>query len=71
MLRRLTRTGLRKGLLEGSRPWLVVGATAGVVRLASRVVRKTPDVVFCQELQPGEALVIKHAGGEPELIRAT
>jgi hypothetical protein len=60
VLSRLTRTGLRRGLLGGSRTWLVVGATAGGVRVLRRLARKEPRVVLCEELKPGEAMMIRH-----------
>jgi hypothetical protein len=68
MLSRLTRTGLRKGLIDGSRPWLFVGTTVAAIRIVRRFTRKEPEVVFCGEIKPGQALVIKHAGAEPEII---
>jgi hypothetical protein len=68
MLKRLARTGLRKGLIDGSRPWLVIGTTAAAIRVVRRFTRHEPDVVFSEELEPGHALVIKHAGGEPQII---
>ena len=58
MLKRLTRTGLRKGMLGGSRPWLVVGVAAGGLRLLGRILRKQPEVLYCSELAPGQAVVV-------------
>lgn len=59
---RLMRTGLRKGLLEGSRAWLTVGALAGGVRLLRRVTRKEPEVLLCEELPEGAVMVIANKG---------
>ena len=62
MLRRLARTGFRKGLLGGSRGWTYVMAAAGALHLARRVMGKDQEkVVYREELQPGETLVISHA----------
>jgi hypothetical protein len=55
---RLSRTGLRRGLLEGSRGWLYVGLAATTVRVLRRVLAE-PEVVERFELQPGEAVEIR------------
>jgi hypothetical protein len=62
LLKRLVRNGFRRGLLGGSRPWLVVGIGALVARFVLRAVRKAPEVVFCEKLPPGEGLLISHGG---------
>ena len=53
---RILRAGFRRGVLGGSRPWLVAFGVAGVVRLLQR--GREPEVVFCEELADGETLVI-------------
>lgn len=60
MLRTLARTGFRKGLIGGSRPWLILGAVAGGARLLGRMARREPEVVYCEPLEPGQRLVISH-----------
>ena len=60
MLRILIRSGLRKGLLGGSKPWLIVGAAAGGIRLLGRMAAREPDVVYCEKLEPGERMVVSH-----------
>lgn len=71
MFSRLMRAGLRKGLLEGSRPWLVVGIAAGSVRILRRLVSNEEQVVLREELPPGATLVIAHgAEGEPKVLGA-
>ena len=63
MIRRLMRTGLRRGLVEGRRGWLGVGLVATALRMLQRARHPDPKVLFCDELKPGEALVIRY--GEP------
>lgn len=52
------RTGLRRGLLEGSRPWLVVGVAAASVRILRRVTASEEKVVLREVLPPGSTVVI-------------
>lgn len=59
ILVRLARTGLRRGIQTGSRPWLVAGITAGMLVIVRRVVREPPETVYRTELEPGERLEIR------------
>lgn len=59
LLGRLLRTGLRKGLLEGSRGWLYTGVGAGTLLLVRRVMASGPEVVYRTELRSGEGLEIR------------
>ena len=56
---RLARTGLRKGVFEGRRGWLVAGVSAGVLALARHATHGRAQLVFAQELKPGEGLVVR------------
>jgi hypothetical protein len=58
-LRPLARQGLRRGLLEGRRGWLVVGLTATGLRLVGRIMARKPEVVYSAELKPGERIEIR------------
>ena len=60
LMRQLLRSGWRRGMLGGSRPWLIIGGVALAVRLLQRVAASDVKVVFSEELQPGEAFVIGH-----------
>jgi len=60
MLRSLTRLGITRGLLGGSRGWLAVGTAAVSLRLLAKMATKEAKVVFCEDLAPGESLVITH-----------
>ena len=65
MLRSLTRAGLRRGLLGGSRPWTVLFVVAGGLRLLQRIA-EGKEVVFSGKLEPGTTLVITNdSGGVP------
>ena len=58
ILVRLSKTGLKRGFLEGSRGWLYVGLAASAVRIARRVLAE-PVVVERFELDPGETVEIR------------
>ena len=59
MLRSLIRIGFARGI-GGSRGWLAVGMTAGGLHLLRRAIKREPDVVYLEELRPGQSLVIQH-----------
>ncbi|MGA3221592.1 MAG: hypothetical protein ABSE77_21410 [Acidimicrobiales bacterium] len=54
------RKGLRRGVLGGETPWLVLGAVAVLAQLGLKVLKKRPEVVFSEKLAPGEHLIITH-----------
>jgi len=55
---RLSRAGLKRGFLEGSRGWLYLGLAATAVRVARRVMAE-PVGVERFELDPGETVEIR------------
>ena len=60
LIGRLARTGLRRGLLEGSRTWLIVGVTATALRAAQRILTE-PTVTATLDLSAGDAVEIRAA----------
>jgi hypothetical protein len=65
LARRLVRRSLRRGLLEGSSVWLVVGAVAWLVRL---LVRPEAEKVVREDLRLGETIMVSHLA-PPERVR--
>jgi hypothetical protein len=57
LLRRLSTTGLRRGL-AGSRPWIVVGIAAAGVRIIQRMARDGDAVLYRTAIQPGDVFEI-------------
>jgi hypothetical protein len=55
---RLAKTGLRRGVFEGSRGWLYVGVAATALRVMRRVLSE-PETVEIFELKPGETVEIR------------
>lgn len=58
LLRRLSATGLRRGL-SGSRGWLLVGITAAGLRALRRLAHEEPEVLYRTRVQPGDRFVIE------------
>ncbi len=59
MLKSLIRLGFSRGI-GGSRGWLAVGMTAGGLHMIRKAVKRDADVVYLEELHPGQSLVIQH-----------
>lgn len=60
MARPLSRIAMAKGLLGGSRFWLGVWVAAAGGRALRKFARKEPEVVYREDLPPGQSLVITH-----------
>ena len=60
MLGFLQRLGFRRGVVGTNRVWFWVAVATTVLRILSRVMGRTEKVVFSQELEPGQTLVIAH-----------
>lgn len=58
MLAILRSRGLTKGLLDGDRRWLLVGAAAWAIRAVQWAWKKEQVTVYREELGAGETLVI-------------
>ena len=59
MLKTLVRLGVARGI-GGSRGWLTLGVVAGGLQLLRRMAKQEPDVVYLEELHPGQSVVIQH-----------
>jgi hypothetical protein len=59
MLKTLVRIGFARGI-GGSRGWLALGVVAGGLRMLRRMAKREPDVVYLEELHPGQSMVIQH-----------
>jgi hypothetical protein len=64
----LYRQAQVRGLLGGSRPWTILWGVLAARRLLKRLLRDEPEVVFSEELRPGESLVISSQDREPRIV---
>ncbi|WP_419851043.1 hypothetical protein [Candidatus Poriferisocius sp.] len=63
----LRRQAIVRGLVGGSRGWLVLGGVAWAIRLLSRVAStRRLRTVSTEELRPGERLLISHLPDESQ-----
>ena len=60
--RLIWRTSVRKGFFGGQQTWMTLFAVIGAVKAFRRFAGSTPDLVYSEELAPGQALVITHHG---------
>jgi hypothetical protein len=60
LLPKLQSVGIRRGLLGGSRAWTVVAIATLGLRLLRRIAGEDREVVYCEELAPGESILISH-----------
>ena len=61
MLRRLlVARAVRRGFLGTSRFWTVVGTLGLAMKVLRRITRDEPEVAFCEELRPGQTLLISN-----------
>lgn len=61
----LRRQAFLRGLMGGSRGWTAFWMLFAAMGLARRLTRDRPEVVYCEELRPGDALLIS---GEARLL---
>jgi hypothetical protein len=69
VLARLRSRGFSRGVVDGNRLWLVVGAAAWLLRGAQWAWRRQPEVVYVEELDAGETLVISRESGDAAKAR--
>lgn len=51
---------VRKGFFGGQQTWMTVFVVIGATKVLRRVSGSTQEVVYSEELRPGQALVITH-----------
>ena len=66
----LLRTGIRRGVLGGRKSWQYIAAIGLVLRMLKKMSGREEKVVFSEQLQPGESLVINHLGRDGVTVQA-
>ena len=70
LLRRLVRTGFRRGMSSsGSQAWLVLGISALGLRALRRLASPEPEVVYRTEVNSGDRFEISAAPGRARTRR--
>jgi hypothetical protein len=64
----LHRQAQMRGLLGGSRPWTILWGLLTARRLLKRLLGDKPEVVYREELLPGETIVISAEDREPRVF---
>jgi hypothetical protein len=64
----LHRQAQVRGLLGGSKPWTYLWVLLSARRLLKRVFQDAPEIVYSEELLPGQALVISNIDREPKVL---
>ena len=59
MLKTLVRIGFARGI-GGSRAWLTLGVVAGGLRMLRKMAKREADIVYLEELHPGQSMTIQH-----------
>ncbi|MDG2027500.1 MAG: hypothetical protein P8J50_10340 [Acidimicrobiales bacterium] len=63
--RTIRMNGIRKGLLGGSRFWLVIFGLGYVARWSGKVTKRGEmPIRYSEKLKPGESIVISHTSGD-------
>lgn len=65
MIRLLIGNGFRRGVLGGSRFWLVLGGFGLMVKVLRKLAGNEPVTVYSEKLEPGQAVLIAHESPAP------
>ncbi|HEX7167677.1 MAG TPA: hypothetical protein VF230_11920 [Acidimicrobiales bacterium] len=58
------RNAVQKGLFGGNKRWATLFVVIGAAKVMRRLAGSVPDTVYCEPLEPGQALVITHLADE-------
>ena len=59
VLRFIRRGGIERGIFEGRRAWLMLGALAWGLHFLNKAAGRNEVVVYREELLPGESVVLR------------
>lgn len=58
VVRLIERTGLRKGVSGGSKPWMYVGTGLWTLRTVRRLAERKEEILISEKLGPGQRIII-------------
>ena len=64
----LYRQAQLRGLLGGSRPWMILWSVLAARRVLKRLTSDRPEILDTFVLEPGQAIVVSNRDREPTVI---
>jgi hypothetical protein len=64
----LYRQAQLRGLLGGSRPWMILWSVLAARRLLRRLTSDQPEVLDTITIEPGQAIIVSNRDREPRII---
>jgi hypothetical protein len=64
----LYRQAQLRGLLGGSRPWMILWVVLAGRRLLRRLTTDAPEIVYSEELADGQTIVVSAGEREPRVL---
>jgi hypothetical protein len=66
LIKRGLRLGWYRGVLDGSRPWIVVAGASVLARLATRALKREDEVIWSGQVEPGQVVTVENESGDGE-----
>ena len=66
LIKRGLRLGWYRGVLDGSRPWIVVGGVSVLARLATRALKRKDEVIWSGEVEAGQVVTVQNESADGE-----
>lgn len=64
----LYRQAQLRGLLGGSRPWMILWSALAARRLLKRLTSDRPEILDTITVEPGQTIVVSNRAREPKVI---
>lgn len=64
----LYRQAQLRGLLGGSRPWMILWSVLAARRVLKRLTTDQPEVLDTITIEPGQAIIVSNRDREPRII---
>lgn len=67
----IQRQALLRGVMGGSRPWMILWSVLAMRRFLKRLTSDRPEILDTVTLEEGQAIVVSTRPREPKVISAT